>query len=66
MPAVVRIASRPEARTIVAFVQSKRLGCDAAGALSVQQHDFFKLINWRKLERREVRAQPCQASCLHC
>ena len=38
--------------------QSKRLGNEASGgALAVQQHDFFKGINWRKLERREARVR---------
>jgi hypothetical protein len=37
-------------------VQSRRLGSDPLGAAAVQQHEFFKPINWRKLERREARA----------
>ena len=37
------------------FLQTKRLGGESSGAVAVQQHEFFKPINWRKLERREVR-----------
>ena len=44
-------------------LQSKRLGSSgASGAADVQQHEFFKPINWRKLELREVRVSSSRAS----
>jgi len=41
-------------------MQAKRLGSRAdGGSEEVQGHAFFKPINWRKLERREVCRAPC-------
>jgi len=46
------------------LLQSKRLGSGLTGAEDVQKHEFFKPINWRKLERREVRLS--SAATLRC
>ena len=32
-----------------------RLGCLKSGSKQVLQHDFFRSIDWRKLEAKEVR-----------
>ncbi|TYJ36275.1 hypothetical protein E1A91_A05G296800v1 [Gossypium mustelinum] len=34
---------------------SKRLGCGKGGSEEIKRHKWFKAINWKKLEAREVR-----------
>jgi len=43
--------------------QTKRLGSEPGGAAALQQHDFFKTVQWGKLERREVRRGPMATGC---
>ena len=33
---------------------AKRLGCMEGGEMEIKSHPFFRRIDWRKLEAREV------------
>lgn len=38
---------------------SKRLGCGPGGSKEIKNHKWFKSINWKKLEAREIRPSFC-------
>ncbi|EFA81478.1 putative protein serine/threonine kinase [Heterostelium album PN500] len=50
----------PQAKSVITALlikdPKKRLGCDGNGTQKIKQHPFFKSIQWRKLEAREIEA----------